>query len=70
MPVERVLEGEMIEHVGHETHARSGHGCGDSRSDKTQKATRMATNQFEIEVSRPDPKKLETGAKSVCNYTM
>jgi len=48
--VERVLEGEMTEHLGYEKHASEGRNGGNSRNGKTSK--RIKTGNAEIEVPR------------------
>jgi transposase-like protein len=50
--VERVLEGEMSEHLGYARHAREGHGSGNSRNGHGRKTVRTETEQLEIAVPR------------------
>ncbi len=50
--VERVLEGEMTEHLGYEKHAAAGMGTGNSRNGKSSKKIRTDTGDLEIVVPR------------------
>ena len=50
--MERVLEGELTEHLGYEKHAREGHNGGNSRNGRTRKRVKTDTSEFEIEVPR------------------
>lgn len=50
--VERVLEGEMTEHLGYEKHAPEGRDRGNSRNGKTRKRIKTGEAEHEIEVPR------------------
>ena len=50
--VERVLEGEMTEHLGYEKHASEGRNGGNSRNGKTSERIKTGTTEHEIEVPR------------------
>ena len=50
--MERVLEGELTDHLGYEKHAREGHNGGNSRNGRTRKRVKTDTSEFEIEVPR------------------
>ncbi len=50
--MERVLEGELTEHLGYEKHAREGHNGGNSRNGRTRKRVKTDTSELEIEVPR------------------
>lgn len=50
--MERVLEGELTDHLGYEKHARAGHNGGNSRNGRTRKRVKTDTSEFEIEVPR------------------
>ncbi len=50
--MERVLEGELTEHLGYEKHAREGHNGGNSRNGLTRKRVKTDRSELEIEVPR------------------
>ena len=50
--MERVLEGELTDHLGYEKHASEGRDCGNSRNGRTRKRVKTDTSEFEIEVPR------------------
>lgn len=50
--MERVLEGELTDHLGYEKHAREGRNGGNSRNGRTRKRVKTDTSEFEIEVPR------------------
>lgn len=50
--MERVLEGELTDHLGYEKHATEGRNGGNSRNGRTRKRVKTDTSEFEIEVPR------------------
>ncbi len=50
--MERVLEGELTDHLGYEKHAREGRNDGNSRNGRTRKRVKTDTSELEIEVPR------------------
>jgi transposase-like protein len=50
--VERMLEGEMTDHLGYEKNAAEGRDGGNSRNGKTRKKVQTDKGEFEIEVPR------------------
>jgi putative transposase len=50
--MERMLEAEMIHHLGYEKYATSGHNTGNSRNGKTKKLLKTCNSSIEIEVPR------------------
>ena len=50
--MERVLEGELTDHLGYEKHASEGRNGGNSRNGRTRKRVKTDTSEFEIEVPR------------------
>lgn len=50
--MERVLEGELTEHLGYAKHAREGRNGGNSRNGRTRKRVKTDTSELEIEVPR------------------
>lgn len=49
---ERVLEGELTEHLGYRAHAAEGRGSGNARNGYGTKTVQTETDQFEIKVPR------------------
>jgi putative transposase len=50
--VERMLNGELTEHLGYEPHAPEGRGSGNSRNGSTPKRVLTANGEVELEVPR------------------
>lgn len=50
--MERVLEGELTDHLGYEKHATEGRNGGNSRNGRTRKRVKTDTSELEIEVPR------------------
>lgn len=71
--MERVLEGELTEHLGYEKHAREGRNGGNSRNGRTRKRVKTDTSEFEIEVPRDrdstfDPKFVRKGQRRLGGF--
>ena len=50
--LERMLEGELTDHLGYEKHDVSGHHSGNSRNGKSSKTVKTDTGQVTIDVPR------------------
>jgi transposase-like protein len=50
--MERVLEGELTEHLGYEKHSREGRNSGNSRNGRSSKRVKTGTREIELEVPR------------------
>jgi transposase-like protein len=50
--MERMLQGEMAHHLGHDKHAVEGHHTGNSRNGKGKKTVKTGNGKIEIEVPR------------------
>ncbi|MDE2877872.1 IS256 family transposase [Candidatus Palauibacter soopunensis] len=71
--MERVLEGELTDHLGYEKRAREGHNGGNSRNGRTRKRVKTDTSEFEIEVPRDrdstfDPKFVRKGQRRLGGF--
>jgi putative transposase len=50
--MERVLEGELTDHLGYEKHAPEGRNGGNSRNGRTRKRLKTGTREIDLEVPR------------------
>jgi putative transposase len=71
--VERVLEGEMTDHLGYEKHAQEGRNGGNSRNGKTGKRVKSDSAEIEIEVPRDrdgsfDPQMVAKGQRRLPGF--
>ena len=71
--VERVLEGEMTDHLGYEKHAQEGRNGGNSRNGKTDKRVKSDSAEIGIEVPRDrdgsfDPQMVAKGQRRLPGF--
>ena len=71
--VERVLEGEMTDHLGYEKHAQEGRNGGNSRNGKTGKRVKTDSAEIGIEVPRDrdgsfDPQMVAKGQRRLPGF--
>ena len=71
--VERVLEGEMTDHLGYEKHAQEGRNGGNSRNGKTGKRVKSDSAEMENEVPRDrdgsfDPQMVAKGQRRLPGF--